>query len=124
MDQVASARHISTSIFGNEKVAEIVLVLDAEPGALLVAEIARRTGFGHSLVADVLKRLSKTPALRALPKAGNLRGPAYYEKNVDSPLWSALVQLAEVIVSPDRPVGDRSPKAALARPHLSQPSGP
>jgi hypothetical protein len=99
MDHDTSARRISTNIFGNEKVAEIVLLMEAEPGALTAAEISRRTGFGHSLVRDVLLRLSKTPAVRALPKAGNPRGPAYYEKAADSRLWPALVRLADVIVS-------------------------
>jgi hypothetical protein len=99
MDHDTSARRISTNIFGNEKVAEIVLLMEAEPGELTAAEISRRTGFGHSLVRDVLLRLSKTPAVRALPKAGNPRGPAYYEKAVDSHLWPALVRLADVIVS-------------------------
>lgn len=104
MDQDSTARRISTNIFGNEKLAEIVLLLNAEPGALLAADIARRTGFGHSLVRDVLLRLSRTPALRALPKTGNPRGPAYYEKNLESPLWAALVRLAEVVVASDQPV--------------------
>jgi hypothetical protein len=99
MDQDTSARRISTNIFGNEKVAEIVLLMEAEPGALTAAEISRRTGFGHSLVRDVLMRLSKTPAVRALPKTGNPRGPAYYEKAADSRLWPALVRLADVIMS-------------------------
>jgi hypothetical protein len=100
MNQDTSARRISASIFGNEKIAEIVLLMDAEHGALTAAEISRRTGFGHSLVRDVLLRLGRTSAVRALPKASNPRGPAYYEKNLDSPLWTALVRLAEVIVSP------------------------
>ena len=100
----ATTRRISANVFGKEKVAEIVLLLDAEPGALLASDIARRTGFGHSLVRDVLLRLSKTPALRALPKTGNPRGPAYYEKNAESSLWAALVQLARVVVTPERRV--------------------
>jgi DNA-binding IclR family transcriptional regulator len=90
-------RRLSTAVFGNEKVVEIVLLLEAEQGAVLAAEIARRTGFGHSLVRDVLVRLSRTPAVRALPKTGNLRGPAYYERVADSPLWSSLVHLAQAI---------------------------
>jgi hypothetical protein len=102
VDSATTARRISANIFGNEKVAEIVLMLDEEPGALLAADISRRTGFGHSLVRDVLLRLSKTPALRALPKTGNPRGPAYYEKNGESPIWAALVQLAQVVVTSDR----------------------
>jgi hypothetical protein len=109
MDQDSTARRISTNIFGNEKLAEIVLLLDAEPGALLAADIARRTGFGHSLVRDVLLRLSRTPALRALPKTGNPRGPAYYEKNAESPLWAALVRLAEVVAASDQPVEPAEP---------------
>jgi hypothetical protein len=99
MNQDTAARRISANIFGNEKIAEIVLLMDTEHGALTAAEISRRTSFGHSLVRDVLLRLGKTPAVRALPKAGNARGPAYYEKNLDSPLWPALVKLAQVIAS-------------------------
>lgn len=101
MDHDTTACRISTNIFGNEKLAEIVLLLHAEHGALLAAEISRRTGLGHSLVRDVLIRLSKTPAVRALPKAGNPRGPAYYEKNANSPLWPALVRLAEAVAATD-----------------------
>ena len=100
-DLNVTTRRVSASIFGNEKIAEIVLILDAEPGALLAADIARRTGFGHSLVRDVLVRLSRTPALRALPRAGNPRGPAYYEKNTESPLWLAMAQLARVVAGSD-----------------------
>jgi len=100
-DLDVTTRRLSASIFGNEKIAEIVLILDAEPGALLAAEIARRTGFGHSLVRDVLVRLSRTPALRALPRAGNPRAPAYYAKNAKSPLWAALAQLAQAVAASD-----------------------
>ena len=98
------ARRVSASIFGNEKVAEIVILLDEERGALLAADISRRTGFGHSLVRDVLVRLSKTSALRALPKTGNPRGPAYYEKNAESPLWPALVELARLVATSDHSI--------------------
>ena len=104
MDYDTTARRTSTNIFGNEKLAEIVLMLNAEPGALLAADIARRTGFGHSLVRDVLVRLSKTSAIRALPKTGNPRGPAYYEKDSQSPLWAPLVQLAQAVAASDQVV--------------------
>jgi hypothetical protein len=100
MDDVLEARRISASIFGNEKLAEIVLLLDSEDGAVLAADLARRTGFGHSLVRDVLIRLDRTSAVRALPKSGNARGPAYYEKNLSSPLWPSLVALARAVVGP------------------------
>jgi hypothetical protein len=96
-DNLGATRRLSAAVFGNEKIAEIVLILDAEQGAVLAAEIARRTGFGHSLVRDVLVRLSKTTAVRALPKTGNSRGPAYYERVPDSPIWVALVNLARTI---------------------------
>lgn len=100
MDDVLKARLISASIFGNEKLAEIVLLLDSEDGAILAADLVRRTGFGHSLVRDVLIRLDRAPAVRALPKSGNSRGPAYYEKNPNSPLWPSLVALARAVVGP------------------------
>jgi hypothetical protein len=99
MDQILETRRVSASVFGNEKLAEIVLLLESERGAVLAADISRRTGFGHSLVRDVLVRLSKTSALRALPKTGNPRGPAYYEKELDSPLWPALVALARAVTA-------------------------
>lgn len=94
-----AARRISSLIFGNEKIAEIVLLLESEDGALHAAEIQRRTGFTHSLVRDVLERLSKTSALRALPRTGSARGVAYYEKCPDSLLWRALVGLAQAVMS-------------------------
>jgi hypothetical protein len=97
INKLLEARRLSVSMFGNEKVAEIVLLLEAEDGAVLAADLVRRTGFGHSLVRDVLIRLSRTPALRLLPRAGNPRGPAYYQKNELSPLWPALVALARAI---------------------------
>jgi hypothetical protein len=118
MDRDLATRRVSASIFGNEKIAEIVLLLEAEPGALLAADISRRTGFGHSLVRDVLVRLSRTSALRALPKVGNARGPAYYEKNAESPLWQALVNLAQVITSsePSDWAGSDQPRAQASDP--------
>jgi len=101
MDSNPETRRVSASIFGNEKLAEIVLLLEAERGAVLAADLSRRTGFGHSLVRDVLLRLSRTSAVRALPKTGNPRGPAYYEKDPESPLWPALVRLARAVTAPD-----------------------
>jgi hypothetical protein len=97
MDDILETRRMSASIFGNEKLAEIVLLLEEEDGAVLASDLARRTGFSHSLVRDVLIRLSRTPAVRALPKAGNPRGPAYFQKNRDGPLWPALVDLARAV---------------------------
>ncbi len=111
MDEAPATRRLSAIIFGNEKFAEIVLLLDSEPGALLAAEIARRTGFGHSLVRAVLIRLSGTPALRALPKTGHPRGPAYYEKNLESELWPALVSLARVVMGLDTAAQPRQDEA-------------
>jgi hypothetical protein len=99
MDETLETRRISASIFGNEKLAEIVLLLDSEDGAVLAADLARRTGFSHSLVRDVLIRLGRTSAVRALPKTGNPRGPAYYEKDRHSPLWPALVALARAVAT-------------------------
>src|ERR1700728_5038762 len=97
-------RRVSASVFGNEKLAEIVLLLESEDGAVLAADISRRTGLRRSLVRDVLVRLSKTSALRALPKTGNPRGPAYYEKVADSKLWPALVALARAVAASGRSV--------------------
>jgi hypothetical protein len=99
MEYTLEARRVSASVFGNEKFAEIVLLLDAEDGAVIAADLARRTGFSHSLVRDVLIRLSRTSGVRALPKIGNSRGPAYYEKDSNSPLWPALVALARVVAA-------------------------
>ncbi len=116
MDRNATTRRLSADIFGNEKVAEIVLLLESEPGALLAADISRRTGFSHSLVRDVLLRLSRTPAVRALPKAGHSRGPAYFEKNADSPLWPALVGLARVVATLERPADHAEDRTRDERP--------
>jgi hypothetical protein len=76
-----------------------VLLLESENRALNAAQIQRRTGFTHSLIRDVLERLSKTPALRALPRIGTRRGAAYYEKCPESMLWPALVVLARAVAA-------------------------
>jgi hypothetical protein len=99
VDSSLKTRQISACIFGNEKIADIVLLLESEVGALNAAEIERRTGFAHSLIRDVLERLSKTPALHALPRTGNPRGAVYYEKCPESMLWPALVVLARAVVT-------------------------
>lgn len=109
MDLTSEARRISVGIFGNEKLAEIVLLLEGEDGALLASELSRRTGFTHSLVMDVLVRLGKTSAVRGLPRAGNSRWPAYFEKCPGSPLWPPLVALARVVAAPDRLVDPADP---------------
>jgi hypothetical protein len=109
MDLSLETRRISASIFGNEKLAEIVLLLEGEDGALLAAELSRRTGFTHNLVMDVLVRLSRTSAVRALPRTGNSRGPLYFEKCPASPLWPPLVALARVVSAPDRSVDPVDP---------------
>lgn len=86
-------RALSSAIFGNEKVVEVVLAMDAlsEPKSATAQDLNRATGIAHSMVRDVLVRLVDGELVTAVPKVGGSRSPQYYQPRDG---WADLVDLA------------------------------
>jgi hypothetical protein len=96
MNNQDETRRRSAALFGNEKMAEVVVALDEE-GPATAQTIAARTGITHSLVRDVLLRLTAGGAARPLPRLGGSRSPQYYQP-VNGDLWAALTAAAQAII--------------------------
>jgi ribosomal protein S25 len=96
MDNRDETRRRSAALFGNEKTVEVVVALDEE-GSATAQMIAARTGITHSLVRDVLLRLTAGGAVRPLPRLGGSRSPQYYQP-VNGDLWAALASTAQAII--------------------------
>jgi hypothetical protein len=92
----ANLRDVSYKIFGNEKVAEVVLALHRQSGIATAQMLAKESGIEHPLVRAVAQRLVGSGAVRELPRASR-RGALYYEVVDDSPVWSPLVALAQAM---------------------------
>jgi DNA-binding FadR family transcriptional regulator len=80
-------------LFGNEKVAEVVLAMESIHAPSTAQELARQTGIAHSMVRDVLVRLTAAGLLSPLPRIGGARSAQYYEIN-DADPWAHLTALA------------------------------
>jgi len=90
---IAATRRLSAALFGNEKVAEVVMAIEASHVPCTAQELAVRTSIGHSMVRDVLVRMTTAGVLVALPKIGGTRSPQYYEPP-DAEAWLHVVALA------------------------------
>ena len=112
---IGEARRRSAALFGNEKVAEVVLVL-AQGGAPATAqELSRTTGVGHSMVRDALLRLAAAGVLLSLPKVGGTRSAQYYEP-IDGEGWTLLVRLAAWVNAPVTPAIRGGVNSSTTRP--------
>lgn len=80
---------MSAALFGNEKVAEVVLALDGRTAPCTAQELSMQLGIAYSMVRDVLRRLTVAGVLAALPKTGGTRSPQYYERG-DNGVWLYL----------------------------------
>lgn len=89
---------MSSKLFGNEKLVEVVRALAAEAGVATAQLVARRAGIDHSLARDVLRRLAEAEVVTLLPRA-NSRAPQYYEVNNSNAVWSSLLSLANAIAA-------------------------
>ncbi len=104
-----SLRLASAKIFGNEKFAEVVRALAAESNIATAQQLAKRTQIDHSMVRDVLVRLTEAGVITPLPRATS-RAMQYYEAPADASIWVTLVRLAMALcdqheVALDRPTG-------------------
>lgn len=95
---IQQIRHVSSAVFGNEKVVEVVLALADERGVATAQQVSKRTGIDHPMVRGVLLRLVTAGVLSTLPRA-NSRAPQYYEVKREDLLWPALHSLAEAVAS-------------------------
>lgn len=87
---------MSSAVFGNDKMVDVVLALDGWSGTPIAQQIARQIGVQHDLVRKVLTRLETAGLVKALPRAGGSRGPVPWEVQA-GPEWSALVLLARTL---------------------------
>lgn len=88
-------RALSATLFGNEKMAEVLLALAAESPATAKG-ISDKTGISYPLVRDVLQRLQKGGMLTSA-RTGGSRSSLLYDP-ADSDYWHAAVALARAIV--------------------------
>jgi hypothetical protein len=95
MANLGETRRRSAALFGNEKIVEVILALDAE-GAATAQIVAAKTGIPYSLVRDALVRLGTGGAVRLIPRAGGSRSPLYYEPIIGD-LWKALIAAAQAV---------------------------
>jgi hypothetical protein len=93
------ARRRSAALFGNEKVAEVIVVLAQVGGPATAQDLSRITGVGHSMVRDALLRLVTAGAVTSLPKLGGTRSAQFYEC-IDGEGWALLVGLAGWVTAP------------------------
>lgn len=93
----AGTRRRSAALFGNEKVVEVVLALHGSSGAATAQELSRITGLSHSMVRDVLLRLTSSGVVLALPKLGGSRSAQYYQPS-ETDGWRLLVELATWVI--------------------------
>ncbi len=88
----AQTRRRSAALFGNEKVAEIVLALEAQQGFARLTDVSAATGIVHSMVRPVLARLVEGGVLEALPRRGGSRSEQFFEVCAGA-AWTSLLQL-------------------------------
>lgn len=96
VDEQGETRRRSAALFGNEKIIEVVLALEAE-GTATAQMIVTKTNIAHSMVRDAIGRLVEGGVVRALPKTGGRRSPQYYQP-VDSAAWESLVAAVRAVL--------------------------
>ncbi len=92
---IAETRRLSAALFGNEKVIEVVLAMESlgDPKTAPAQDLSRATAISHSMVRDVLVRLTTAGLVTAAPKIGGARSPQYYQP-ANQVGWEHLAQLA------------------------------
>ena len=90
---IPETRRRSASLFGNEKVAEVIVAVQAAGGPCTAQEISLSTGVGHSMVRDALRRLVESGLVVTLPKVGGARSAQYYTP-AEQEAWRLVVSLA------------------------------
>lgn len=95
-------RRRSAALFGNEKVAEVVLALEANHGFARLTDVSVTAGIVHSMVRPVLARLVEGGVLVALPRERGRRGEQFFEVQRGA-AWSALLQLSRECVPAEAP---------------------
>jgi predicted HTH transcriptional regulator len=96
VNELGETRRRSAALFGNEKIAEVVVALNLE-GTATAQQIHTTTRIAHSMIRDALGRLVQGGVVRALPKAGHSRSEQYYQP-VEGNVWTALVTMTEALL--------------------------
>jgi hypothetical protein len=89
-------RDVSSALFGNEKMAEVVLALVAQQGHATAQQVATDLSVNHDLARKPMLRLVEAGLLVALPRVGGRRSTQFYEV-VPGPEWDALVALCRAL---------------------------
>lgn len=92
-----TTRELSASLFGNEKLVEVVTALAKQRGAATAQQLSKLTGVDHGMVRSVLLRAVAAGVAETLPRAGGSRSPQYYQPT-DTALWRATLALAQTVV--------------------------
>jgi predicted transcriptional regulator len=103
-------RDVSSALFNNDKLMEVVLELDRWHRdavqrldrrylGVTTRELAKSLGIQDDLVKKVLARLVAAGLLKELPRSGGRRGPLPYEVQ-QGRQWRTLVDLAETFRTP------------------------
>ena len=106
-----TTRDLSSALFGNEKMAELVMAVLAEKSHTTAQQVANRLGINHDLARKPLLRLVDAGVLVALPKEGGRRSTQFYEV-VPGARWSALVALCAELTGGPVPEPAGSTEAA------------
>jgi predicted ArsR family transcriptional regulator len=89
-------RDVSSALFGNEKMAEVVLAMASQRGNATAQRVADDLSVNHDLARKPMLRLVEAGLLMALPKTGGRRSAQFYEV-VEGPEWDALLALCQVL---------------------------
>ncbi|RZS91152.1 hypothetical protein EV189_0386 [Motilibacter rhizosphaerae] len=90
-------REVSSALFNNDKMIEVVLELDRWRGVgVTTRELARTIGIADDLVKKVILRLLDAGLVKQLNRVGGRRGPLPYEVQ-ETAAWRALVDLATAL---------------------------
>lgn len=109
MEGARSTRDLSSALFNNDKMVEVVLELNrssggplsgvgSPPTGITTREIARALHVPDDLVKRALARLEAAGLLKQLPRVGGRRGPLPYEV-LEGRVWRALVELAAALAA-------------------------
>lgn len=106
-DWLLATRRTSAAVFGNEKVVEVVLAINALGGVTRTTDIVAETGIANGMVRPVLGRLVDAQVLSTLPRRGGTRGELYYEV-ARADLWRDITGVAQRIAGVSVPTGTDS----------------
>lgn len=89
-------RRSSAAVFGNEKLAEVLVFLAGESTPVTAQMVASGTGINYSLVRDALRRLVTAEVLDEMPRVGGSRSPLFY-RAIEGRTRDLMTELARAL---------------------------